>query len=1262
MDATDSRQEFAEALTALRLRSGLTVRELARRLDTPTATIGDYFSGRHLPGPAQLPLFQALLHECGVAEGDVEDWVAALTRVRQNSDGRIARGPAPYRGLEPFGVDDAGLFFGREAATRELLARLAGAFESHPSEVAWPLMVIGPSGSGKSSLLRAGLAARVAAGALDDGLPCRVTVGTPAELEPDALTAHAGTYRRLVVIDQFEEVFAAPAQERKRLLASLAAVRPHHTAVVAALRADFYAAASGEPALLPALRRSQMLIGPMTANELSAAIVEPARSVGAEVDPALVEVLLADLAPGDPEGFAHGSGALPLLSHALLATWQRAPHSRLTVADYKAAGGLQGAVSQSAELVYGELTPVEQELTRRVFCRLVRVDDDGPFTRRRVARRELAELTAEDGEDEQISARVLDRFIAARLLTAGTDTVEISHESLLVAWPRLAAWLARDRAGLRLHRQLTQSANAWADADGDDQQLLRGTRLQAIAEWASDPDHRSELNETERRFLARSAERAEAERTAERRRTRRAQQAAALIASLAVAAIVLAVVTLNARQSAIHARDQSLSRQVAVEATSLAVSNPSLAMQLAVSAFRISPTTQATSALIDASAGEMPTRILGPIGSTLLAVDGDGGLMAVIPSNTSQGRLYRTGATLRRPVGTFTTGPAGGTTYAAALSADGRLLATGTASGAVTLWNLSTPARPVVIAKLSVHGAVDGLAFAPDGLRLAAAVGSGALAQWSLSGASDPVALPSLTVSGRPSLTAVAYAPNGRTIAAVGAGGALAAWNLAASPARLEARLTVAATQMTTVAYSPDGRTLVAGAQDLTLWHWRVRSDGAPSSTAQPLHGFANWIDSLAFSHDGRYVAAGSSDNTVRIWRTSDWSDIATLTDVSPVVGLGFTAGDHDVASTDENGTTRVWPFPPPASDQTPGPAYTIDYTSDGRELAAVTGGPDGQLQIWNTSDAWAPRQVSSITTPPPFGPVASVGAMTRDGKLLAAGDAKADVQQYAVDTRGHGHAVGPVLTGAHPAIEQVNFSPNGRLMSVGDDAGQVHLYDISDPAAPRLLSVIDRSGASQNVLGVSYSPNGRLLAIGCADHKVWLWDISDPRDPRRLAVLGGFHSSVYTTFISPDGRTLIAGGSDDTIRLWDITSPAHARPLGGPLTGPTSNVYQVGISPDGHTLAGATTGGQVWLWSIADRPHPTLIGTLQAAQGVLYDLTFSPDDQTLVVGSSTQTMTFWHYHPRQVINRICNLAGSPITRAEWAQYIPGTAYDPPCR
>jgi WD40 repeat protein len=162
--------------------------------------------------------------------------------------------------------------------------------------------------------------------------------------------------------------------------------------------------------------------------------------------------------------------------------------------------------------------------------------------------------------------------------------------------------------------------------------------------------------------------------------------------------------------------------------------------------------------------------------------------------------------------------------------------------------------------------------------------------------------------------------------------------------------------------------------------------------------------------------------------------------------------------------------------------------------------------------------------------------------------------------------------------------------------------------------------------------------------------------------VLDGLSSSVYTTTFTPDGRTLIAGGSDDTIRLWDVTTPSHPRRLGVPLTGPTNNVYQVVVSPNGHTLAGSTTGGEVWLWTISDRNHPRLLATLHAARGLLYDLTFSPDDQTLVAGSSTQTMTFWHYHSEQVTTHICRLAGSPISRTEWARYGPGTAYAPPCR
>ncbi len=1265
-DAIHSRRDLAQALTTLRSQSGLTVRELARRLDTPVATVGDYVSGRHLPGPGQLPLFKALLRECGAEDQSLSGWVDALLRVRQTSDGRVARGAPPYRGLEPFGVDDAGLFFGREAATGEVLARLREGLNSGPSEVAWPLMVVGPSGSGKSSLLRAGLAARVAAGALDGGVPCQVAVVTPSEHPAEELArlaASAAPSRCLVIVDQFEEVFGVSPEERERFLAALALLRPPDVVVVAALRADFYAAATGEPMLLPALRLRQVLIGPMTAAEVRAAITEPARSVGAEVDAALVELLLADLAPGSQSGFAHGSGALPLLSHALLVTWERGHRNELTVADYKAAGGLHGAVSQSAENLYNTLTAADQELTRRMFCRLVRIDDEGPFTRRRVSPRELADLAASDGDETHPThPRVLDRFVSARLVTAGGDTVEISHEALLVAWPRLAEWLARDRAGLRLHRQLTEWANEWADGDCDEAQLLRGTRLQVLAEWACDHDHQAELNATERRYLDESAARAEAERAAARRRTRRTQRLAGLIATLAVAAVVLAVVALNARQSAVSARDQALSRQAAIEATNVDSTDPALAMQLALTAFRISPTTQATSALLDASAGEMPTRMLGPIGPTWLALDGDGRTFAVVSQNANQARLYHVGGGVPQRTSTFTVGQGAGQSYAAALSTDGRLLATGGTPGAVTLWDLSTLARPEMVAKLTLPGGVNALAFSPGAGRLAAAGASGTVAQWSLNGTATPAALAPVTVPGHPNLGAVAYSPNGQAIATVGAAGALDVWNLTGPQPRLMTRLTVAPSQMTTVAYSPDGSTLVAGAHDSTLWHWPVGPNGTPIGTGQALHGFANWVDSVAFSRDGQYLAAGSSDNSARIWRTSDWSDIATLNDVSPIDGIGFTAGDQAVATVDENGTTRLWRFPPPTTYQTVGAPYTIDYTSDGGELAAVTGGPNGQVQIWNTSDPWHPYRVSSVTMPLAFGPVAAVGALTPDGKLLTVGDANAAVQLYALGATGHARPVGPVLTGAHPSIEQLNFSPNGHLMSVGDDAGMLHLYDVSNPPSPQLLSVIDRSGASSNVYGVSYSPNGKLLAVGCADHKVWLWDISDPRAPRRLAVLGGFSSYVYATTFTPDGRTLIAGGSDDTIRLWDVTTPSDPRPVGVPLTGPTDTVYQVVVSPDGHTLAGSTTGGEVWLWNINNRNHPQLQATLHAAPGLLYDLTFSPDGQTLVAGSSTQTMTFWHYHPEQVATQICRLAGSPITPTEWARYLPGTTYRPPCR
>jgi len=613
-----TREEFAASLTALRARAGLSVRALAQAVKTPTATVGDYFSGRHLPGPAQQELFCAMLRMCGVEERELDAWLEAVARLRIGSDGRMRRIAAPYQGLAPFELADQERFFGREAVTEEVLQRVRAQITGTAPRGL--ILVIGPSGAGKSSLLRAGVQAQIAAGALGGGDAWSTCVFSPGEKPVDALSAALGdplSRERVVIVDQLEEVFAASPVEQEMFLAELARLAEAGTPVLAGLRADFYEQAVGVPELLASLRAGPVLVAPMAEEELRHAITGPARYAGAQVEDGLVEVLIADLAPRDATGFAHDPGSLPLLSHALLQSWQRAHGNRLTVADYRATGGLQGAVRQTAEQLYTQLSAEQQRLARRAFMRLLRVPQDGPAVRRRARRHELDAL----GSEEEHSAdgakqvdEVVGRFVAARLMTVDTDTVELSHEALLSAWPRLAAWIEQDRDGLRLHRQLTDAANDWVTADRDAALLLSGARLQLIGDWASEPDHRAELNGDERSLLAESQQLALAERRAARRRALQMRGLITVSLLCAVGAFVLAAVALTASHTATHARDNALSRQVALQAQSLTPTYPSLAMQLAVLAHKIAPTTDATSALIDASDGEMPTRLLGPTG------------------------------------------------------------------------------------------------------------------------------------------------------------------------------------------------------------------------------------------------------------------------------------------------------------------------------------------------------------------------------------------------------------------------------------------------------------------------------------------------------------------------------------------------------------------------------------------------------------------------------------------------------------------------
>ena len=444
-------------------------------------------------------------------------------------------GDPPFRGLQVFEEADAHLFYGREALTDGLVETLDG----------WPLLaIVGASGSGKSSVLRAGLiptlrrdgtsdwrihlltptahplerlalslvgdssvaaAARLADDLGSDPRSLRLFAGRM--VAPISARDHGGRRadpRILIAVDQLEELFTLCRDEAERrafidnlLMATgfgpdgeQAGRTADRIRVVATLRADFYAHIAQYRLLREAIARHQVYIGPMDRDSMRRAIEEPATQNGWDFVPGLVDLLLHDA--GDEPG------GLPLLSHALLETWRRRRGTTMTLRGYAESGGVRGAIATTAERVFqGELSADQQRIARGIFLRLTELGEGTADTRRRVARAELIPL-----DDATRAAEVgvaLDMLADARLVTTSEDTVEVAHEALIREWPRLREWLGEDREGLRLHRRITEAAAEWEALDRDPGGLLRGTRLAQANEWAT--AHHAELDVAEIAFL-----------------------------------------------------------------------------------------------------------------------------------------------------------------------------------------------------------------------------------------------------------------------------------------------------------------------------------------------------------------------------------------------------------------------------------------------------------------------------------------------------------------------------------------------------------------------------------------------------------------------------------------------------------------------------------------------------------------------------------------------------------------------------------------
>jgi WD40 repeat protein/serine/threonine protein kinase len=1103
--------------------------------------------------------------------GSARELLGALEALRSGR-AALVDGASPFPGLSSFQEADAARFFGRDSDVASALQML----RSRPL-----LAVVGGSGAGKSSFVRAGLIpalrragegwdalvvrpgprplaalAEVLARAADKPAP-GVTSGSHVTALAAALRAEPGQLgvqlrarcrsragRLLLFVDQFEELYTlgVDAGQRATFLACLEGVADDASSplrVVLAVRSDFLDRLAGQRALSTEVTRGLLVLSPLEREGLREALVRPVEDAGHRFEKsALVEHMLDAL--GDARS------PLPLLQFAGARMWEARDRGRrlLTEASYAELGGFAGALSAHADAVLAGLSLAEKRLFRAILLRLVTPER----TRAVVSLDELRGLGPPGAEGEEAVDAVVRQLVDSRLLTQQADgghgarTLELVHESLIERWPRLGRWLDEGAQDAEFLARLRAAARQW-EAGGEAGGLL--WRDEAAADARAWFEHRRAerlagvgLGEREDRFLRAVVS------LGERARRRRRWAVIGLVAALSAFAV-------SGSYLAVRARDgEALARGEAIKARNAA--------RMAAAREKQDDPTTVLAILRELEPPELPPG------------------WAALADAALRGSVARVVITLPEEA------------WSAAWSPDGRSFATASIDGVVRVFRADGAGEPVLL--LGPDAAANSVAWSPDGRAVVTTWADATVRVFRADGTGQPIVLR----GHRDNISTASFSPDGTRIASSSADRTVRVWNAdgTGQPIVLRGHREPVMSE----AWSPDGTRIASGSVDRTVRVWNADGTGQPIV----LRGSKRSITHLAWSPDGRRLATTSLEGKVRIVPVDGAGEAKLLGDHDAAVNaVAWSPDGERVVSASNDSTMRIdridGASPPVVLRGHEGAVLSAAFSPDGGQVLSTS--MDRTVRVYAADGSWGPAVLRGHDE------LVSMVAFSPDGQHVASSSMDGTARVWKAD--GAGRPV--VLRGHGDFVISAAFSPDGRRVATASLDRTARLWSADGTRSPRILR---HDGA---VLGVAFSPDGRQVATCSYDQSIRVW----PAGGGAPRILRGHQSRVTSVSFSPDGRHLVSGSADKTARIWDLDSGVPVLVL----RGHEDAVMDAAFSPDGRRVATASADKTARVWDTAEGSEVLL---LRGHQHAVNGLAWSPDGQMVATGSTDQTVRLW--------------------------------------